>query len=147
MKVSQKILSCVVGAVVASLMAPRGLAGDELKELQGKWELRFQENGRTLRAVKTIDGNTETVETYDGKQIVHRHFVTLEAIETEDVCVIRYGESTVTDGPRKGQRGKPGSFVSKRLKNKWYNIGGLRSSEEFSPSVAEFTRIPDEPKQ
>jgi hypothetical protein len=146
MKVSIDILFCIVALVVASFMSPQRLAGDELKELQGKWELRFQENGKTLKAIKTIDGNTETVETYDGNQIVHRHVVTLEAIETDDVCVIRYGESTVTDGPRKGQRGKPGSFVSKRFKNKWYNIGGLRASEEFPPSVTEFTRILDDKK-
>ena len=115
--------------------------------MQGKWEFRFQKSGRNLRAVKTIDGDTETVETYDGNQLVHRHTVKIEAIETEDVCVIKYGESNVTEGPRKGQRGKPGSFVSKRLKNKWYNVSGLCAKDEFNLSIAEFTRILDDQKQ
>ena len=135
------------GFLLASLLLPQLSSGDELKELQGKWEFRFQESGRKLRAVKTIDGDTETVETYDGNQLVHRHTVKIEAIETEGVCVIKYGESDVTDGPRKGQRGKPGSFVSKRLKNKWYNVSGLSAKDEFNLSIAEFTRILDDQKQ
>ena len=147
MKVLKDAVILVVGFLVATMMSPQNSAADELRELQGKWEFRFQENGRNLKAIKIIDGDTETVETYDVNQLVHRHVVKLEAIETDDVCVMKYGESTVTDGPRKGQRGKPGSFVSKRLKNKWYNIGGLRANEEFPPTVAEFTRIPDDPKQ
>lgn len=85
--------------------------------------------------------NTEAVETYDANQLVHRHVVKFEAIETGDICIIKYGESEVTDGPRKGQRGKSGSFVSKRFKNKWYNLTGLTKSEEYPLSVTEFTRI------
>ena len=65
----------------------------------------------------------------------------IEAIETEGVCVKKYGESDVTDGPRKGQRGKSGSFVSKRLKNKWYNVSGLSAKDESNLSIMEFTRI------
>ena len=65
------------------------------------------------------------METYDANQLVHRHVVKFEAIETEDICIIKYGESEVTDGPRKGQHGTSGSFVSKRFKNKWYNLPGL----------------------
>ncbi len=144
MKSMKNAFVSVVGVLAVAMIAQRISFGDELQELKGKWETRFQENGRNLRAIKIIDGETETVETYDGNQLVHRHVVKIEAIETEDVCVIKYGESTVTDGPRKGQRGKPGSFVSKRLKNKWYNIGGLRANEESSPTLTEFTRIPDD---
>ncbi len=136
----------VVGVLASAMFSPQTSSGDELKELQGKWEFRFQENGRNLKAIKIIDGDTETVETYDGNQLVHRHVVKIEAIETDDVCVIKYGESTVTDGSRKGQRGKPGSFVSKRFMNKWYNIGGLRANEDSPPTLTEFTRIPDDKK-
>ena len=146
MKSMENAIICLIGIFAIVMMSPRISLGDELKELQGKWETGFQENGSNMRAIKFIEGETETVETYDGNQLVHRHVVKLEAIETEDVCVIKYGESTVTDGPRKGQRGTPGSFVSKRLKNKWYNLGGLRANEEFPPSLTEFTRVPDDKK-
>jgi len=136
-----------MGFLLATLILPEMSGADELKELQGRWEFRFQENGRNLKAIKIIDGDTETVETYDGEQLVHRHIVKIEAIETEGVCVIKYGESTVTDGARKGQKGKPGSFLSKRLRSKWYNVSGMNINGETPLSVAEFTRIPDDKKQ
>lgn len=146
MKIRKNASISLMGFLLASLIFRQMAWADELRELQGKWEFRFEENGRNLRAIKIIDGDTETVETYDGNQLVHRHVVKLEAIETEGVCVIKYGESTVTDGARKGQKGKAGSFLSKRLRNKWYNVSGLNINEEAPLSVAEFIRIPDEKK-
>jgi hypothetical protein len=146
MKIRKNVFVSRLWLLLASLILPQMAWADELKELQGKWEFRFQENGRNLRALKIIEGDMETVETYDGNQLVHRHVVKLEAIETEGVCLIKYGESTVTDGARKGQKGKPGSFVSKRLRNKWYNVSGLNINKETPLSIAEFTRISDEKK-
>jgi hypothetical protein len=146
MKIRKNASFSMLWLFVAASISQHIVWADELRELQGKWEFRFQENGRNLRALKIIDDDMETVETYDGNQLVHRHVVKLEAIEAEGICVIKYGESTVTDGARKGQKGKPGSFVSKRLKNKWYNVSGLNMNEETPLSVAEFTRIPEEKK-
>jgi hypothetical protein len=146
MKIRKNASFSMLWLFVAASTSPHIVWADELLELQGKWEFRFQENGRNLRALKIVDGDMETVETYDCNQLVHRHVVKLEAIEAEGICVIQYGESTVTDGARKGQKGKPGSFVSKRLKNKWYNVSGLNMNEETPLSVAEFTRIPEEKK-
>ena len=146
MKIRKNASFSMLWLFVAASISQHIVWADELRELQGKWEFRFQENGRNLRALKIVDGDMETVETYDGNQLVHRHVVKLEAIEAEGICVIKYGESTVTDGARKGQKGKPGSFVSKRLKNKWYNVSGLNMNEETPLSVAEFTRIPEEKK-
>ena len=118
----------------------------ELDSLQGKWESRFQEQGRALRVLKIIDRNRETVETYDGDKFVHRHVVTLEEKQAEGITVIHYGESEVTHGPRKGQRGKPGSFVSKRLGDTWYNIQGLETNGETPFTVIQFKRV-NEPVQ
>ena len=118
----------------------------ELDSLQGKWESRFQEQGRALRVLKIIDRNRETVETYDGDKLVHRHVVTLEEKQAEGITVIHYGESEVTHGPRKGQRGKPGSFVSKRLGDTWYNIQGLETNGETTFTVIKFKRV-NEPVQ
>ncbi len=147
MKSRKSVFVSAMGFLLAFLLLPQESGADELQELQGRWEFRFQENGRNLKAIKIIEGDTETVETYDGNQLVHRHVVKLEAVETEGVCVIKYGESTVTDGARKGQKGKPGSFLSKRLKNRWYNVSGMSIKDEMPISVAEFTRIPDDKKQ
>jgi len=147
MKTRKSVFISAMGFLLATLILPEMSVADELKELQGRWEFRFQENGRNLKAIKIIDGNTETVETYDGEQRAQRHIVKIEAIETEGICVIKYGESNVTDGARKGQKGKPGSFLSKRLKNKWYNVSGMTTNDESPLSIAEFTRIPDEQKQ
>lgn len=118
----------------------------ELESLQGKWESQFQEQGRTLRVLKIIDKNRETVETYDGDKLVHRHVVTLEEKQAEGITVMHYGESEVTHGPRKGQRGKPGSFVSKRLGDTWYNVQGLETSGDTPFTVVQFKRV-DEPAQ
>ena len=147
MKIRKNVFISAMGFLLATLILPEMSGADELKELQGRWEFRFQENGRNFKAIKIINDDTETVETYDGEQLVHRHIVKIEAIETEGVCVIKYGESTVTDGARKGQKGKPGSFLSKRLRSKWYNVSGMNINDETPLSVAEFTRIPDDKKQ
>jgi len=113
----------------------------ELEALQGKWESRFGERGKAFRVLKIIEKNRETVETYDGDELVHRHVVTLEEKQAEGITVMHYGESEVTHGPRKGQRGKPGSFVSKRLGDTWYNVQGLETSGETPFTVIQFKRV------
>lgn len=120
---------------------PMACIASELESLQGKWESRFQDQGRMLRVLKIIDKNRETVETYDGDKLVHRHVVTLEEKQAEGITVIHYGESEVTHGPRKGQKGKPGSFVSKRLGDMWYNVQGLETSGETPFTVMQFKRV------
>lgn len=125
--------------VLATL--PSACIASELESLQGKWESSFQEQGRTLRVLKTVDGSRETVETYDGDRLVHRHIVTLEEKQAGDMTVMHYGESEVTHGPRKGQRGKPGSFVSKRFGNAWYNVQGLETDGDTPFTVILFKRL------
>jgi len=125
------LLAAMASASVAS----------ELELLQGKWESRFQQQGRNLRVLKMIEKNLETVETYDGDKLVHRHVVTLEEKQVEGITVMHYGESEVTHGPRKGQKGKPGSFVSKRLGDMWYNVQGLETSGETPFTVMQFKRV------
>jgi len=139
-----KTLFAIAFGLLAAL--PSGLIASELEALQGKWESRFQEQGKALRVLKIIDKNRETVETYDGDRLVHRHVVTLEEKQAEGITVMHYGESEVTHGPRKGQRGKPGSFVSKRLGDTWYNVQGLETSSETPFTVIQFKRL-NEPTQ
>jgi hypothetical protein len=129
---------------VAMAVGHANLIAGELEELQGKWEMKFQDNGRILRAIKTVRDDTETVETYDGAKLVHRHVVKIELVETEVVIIIKWGEAETTDGPRKGTQGKPGSCLSKRVGNKWYNVHGLKPGENYAPYMQEFTRLSDE---
>ena len=139
-----KTLFVIAFGLLAAL--PSGVIASELEALQGRWESRFQEQGKALRVLKIIDKNRETVETYDGDRLVHRHEVTLEEKQAEGITVMHYGESEVTHGPRKGQRGKPGSFVSKRLGDTWYNVQGLETSGETPFTVIQFKRV-NEPTQ
>lgn len=125
---------------------PSTCTGSELDSLQGKWESRFQHQGKALRVLKIIDQNRETVETYDGDELVHRHVVHLEEKQAEGIIIMRYGESEVTHGPRKGRRDKPGSFVSKRLGDTWYNVQGLEANGDAPLTVMQFTRV-NEPKR
>lgn len=143
-KMKNKLVLVVVFNLLATFSSV--CVATELDSLQGKWESRFQEQGRALRVLKIIDRNRETVETYDGDKLVHRHVVTLEEKQAEGITVIHYGESEVTHGPRKGQRGKPGSFVSKRLGDTWYNIQGLETNGETPFTVIQFKRV-NEPVQ
>ena len=131
----------IVFIAVVTFTHTSSLIASELDELQGKWEFRLQENNRNLRVVKTIRDNTETVESFEGNQLVHKHIVTIEVVETDGVVIIKYGESEITEGPRKGQKGTPGAFLSKRLAKSWYNVSGLLASEEFPPSLLKFTRV------
>jgi hypothetical protein len=114
---------------------------DELEELQGVWESRFQHGERSLRVVKTIEGDVDTVETYDGKELVHRHVCKFELVEAEGMFVYKWGQSDVTDGPGKGAKGKPGQCVSKRLGDTWYHVFGLRGDEKYPPRVETYTRV------
>lgn len=131
----------LVTAVLATFACGENVIASELNALQGKWEFHFQQQGRQLRAVKIVEGDKETVETFDGDKLVHRHIVKLEALEANGLTIIKYGESEITDGPRKGQKGVPGSFVSKLWRNKWYNIQGLESKSDAPLLVMEFTKI------
>lgn len=115
--------------------------GAELDFLQGKWQSRFQDQGRSLRVLKTIEKNKETVETYEGNRLVHRHVVELEEKQAEGITVMHYGPSEITHGPRKGQSGKPGSFISKRFGNTWYNVQGLETDGEMPLTVMLFKRV------
>lgn len=137
----QKWTCFVLMTISVSLVGPANLIAGEIDELQGKWEFRFQENGRQLRAIKTIKGDTDTTETFDGDRLVHRHISKIEFVETEDLIIMKWGESETTDGPRKGTKGKPGSCLSKRLGNKWYHVHGLKAGEKYPPSLQEFTRV------
>jgi len=121
--------------------SPSACHADEIESLQGTWESRFQEQGRVLRVLKTIEKNRETFETSDGDTLVHRHVVTLDERQAEGITVMHYDEPEGTHGPGKGQRGKPGSFVSKRLGDTWYNIQGLDTGGDAPLTVIQFTRV------
>jgi hypothetical protein len=121
--------------------SPVACMASELELLQGKWETQFQEQGRSLRVLKIVEKNRETVETYNGDELVHRHVVTLTEKQVEGMTVIHYGESEVTHGPRKGLRGKPGSFVSRRFKDTWYNVQGLETNGDTPLTVIQFKRV------
>lgn len=136
------LLAVTSGLLFASPVACRA---SELELLQGKWETRFQEQGRSLRVLKIVEKNRETVETYDGDELVHRHIVTLTEKQAEGMTVMHYGESEVTHGPRKGQRGKPGAFVSRRSGDTWYNVQGLETNGDTPLTVIQFKRVKEPP--
>ena len=128
-------------AICLLAIAPAVAQGAELDALQGKWETRFEDQGKSLRMLKIVEKNRETVETYDGDTLLHRHIVTLEERDANGITVMHYTESEVTYGPRKGLRGKPGCFISKRHGDTWYNVQGLETNSTVPLTVMLFKRV------
>ena len=135
------MLNRISFAIACFLLTASASLAAELDSLQGKWESRYQDRGRAMRVLKIVEKDRETVETYDGDELVHRHVVTLQEKEAEGIIVMHYGESEVTHGPRKGQKGKPGSFVSKRFGDAWYNVQGLEANGDTPFTVMLFKRL------
>ncbi len=73
--------------VVATLLSMSTVIANDLDDVQGTWELRYAENGRQIRAVKTIKNDNETTATYDGDRLLYEHVCKLEFIEANLVHV------------------------------------------------------------
>ena len=134
--------SLVLFSVLSQMLAVCSAA--DLGELQGVWEMHFQQAGRNLRAVKTIQNDIETVETYDGEALIHRHVVKIELVDVGELTVMKWQAAETTHGPRKGEKGQPGSLVSRRIGDKWVNATGLMKDDNLGVTLQVFTRVKEE---
>ena len=130
----------LVVAIVAFFCAA-DIRADGLKSVQGAWEIRFTENGRPLRAVKTVKDDTEVTSTFDGDKLVYEHECKIEVVEMNGFTVLKWGETTVTAGVHKGAKKPAGSCITKLDGDKWFQAHGLRGDEKNPPSLQLFTKV------
>jgi hypothetical protein len=116
----------------------------DLKLLQGKWELLHGNEGKgapTLRSVKEIEGNRETLRRYDAKsgKRMREHTVEFILSRSGDVRVFTF--YSVGGDPKQGQ-----SFVYKVDAENFYDIPGLLHGDTYrnyqeSPTVWHWKKV------
>ena len=136
-----KLLVLLIAFLTASLFGISDVRAHTLSDVQGAWEIRFSENGRPMRAVKTIKDETETTSTYDGDKLVYEHECIIEVVETNGFTILKWSEATVTVGPQKGSKKPAGACITKLDGNKWYQTHGLNDEDKNPPSLQVFTKI------
>lgn len=116
---------------------------EDLKLLQGTWEMLHGNEGRgapTIRSVKQIEGNRETLRRYDARtgQLTHEHSVELALSRSGDVRVCTF--YAVGGDPKRGL-----SFVYKVDAENFYDIPGLLGGEyrnyQATPKVWHWKRV------
>ena len=98
----------------------------DFKLLQGKWELLHGNGGPTLRSVKEIEGNRETLRRYDAKSgtLIREHTVEFVLSRSGDVRVFTF--YSVGGDAKQGQ-----SFVYKVDGQSFYDIPGLLQGDNY----------------
>lgn len=120
------------------------------KLLQGTWELIHGNDGKgrpTIRTLKTIEGNKETLRRYaiDTGKMVHEHSVELQLTKSGSVRVCTfYG---VGGTPENGQ-----SFVYKVDKENFWDIPGILQGYKYrnyqkDPTVWHWKRVVEDLKK
>ena len=108
---------------------PDETLAQDLKLLQGKWELVHGNDGKgvpSTRSVKEIKGNQETLRRYDVKtgKLTHEHTVDFKLSASGNVRVFTF--HAVGGDPKRGQ-----SFVYKVDAENFYDIPGLLHGEPY----------------
>jgi len=143
------VVSLGLAALVVSAEAQEEKPADDplvqdLKLLQGKWELLHGNEGKegpTLRSIKEIAGNRETLRRYDVKsgKLIREHSVEFTLIRSGDVRVFTF--YSVGGDPKQGQ-----SFLYKVDGESFYDVSGLLQGETYrnyqeSPSVWHWKKV------
>lgn len=121
---------------------------DDLEQLQGTWELRHGNEGKglpTIRSVKTITGNRETLRRYsiETGQMMSEKTVEFELHDAEPVRVFTFFP---VNSPKKAGY----SFIYKVEKDDLYDITGLLHGTEYRdystvPTMWRWKRITEQP--
>lgn len=101
----------------------------DLKLLQGSWELLHGNEGKgppSIRSVKTIEGNQETLRRYSIKtgKLIHEHSVEFKLSKSGEVHVLTFFR--VGGSPEDGQ-----SYVYQVDQESFYDIPGLLHGDKF----------------
>jgi hypothetical protein len=121
-------------------------ARQDLAKVQGTWaaEGRDPRTGKSLgRIVKYIKGNKEMVvqEGPDG-QLVNSHRVEFQVGRLGAVRLFTYFNGEITDGPQKGQKMPPYTYIY-RVDDQTFTevMGMLVGQEKQTPSARQYKRV------
>ena len=139
---------CVVLSQAQDAKPGDDVLKEDLKLLQGKWEMLHGNEGQgepTIRSVKEIEGNRETLRRYNIKsgKMTHEHSVDFTLASSGNVRVFTF--YPVGGDPKQGM-----SFVYKVDADNFYDVPGLLTGDTFrnyqqTPKVWHWKRI-KEPK-
>lgn len=127
-------------ALVTLCIVSRSARADDLDTLQGTWESKITADGKEYRVEKTIDGQQETVRTFDGAALLRTHVVEFELKTDGDVKIFRWKNGAVTAGPQQGQALADGAFIYRLEKDKWTGVFGVLRDETGPIYAQVFTR-------
>ncbi len=127
-------------ALLALCLVSRTAAADDLQTLQGTWETKVTSNGNEYRVEKVIDGQKETVRTFDGTMLLHEHVVEFEIKTDGDVKVFRWKNGKVTAGPQQGQALADGAFIYRLEQKQWTAVFGMLRTDTGPIYSQVFTR-------
>jgi hypothetical protein len=131
-------------ALLALCLVSRTAAADDVQSLQGTWETKVTSNGIEYRVEKSIDGQKETVRTFDGANLLHEHVVEFELKTDGDVKVFRWKNGKVTAGPQQGQPLADGAFIYRLEQKQWTAVFGMLRTDTGPIYSQVFTREPAE---
>lgn len=127
--------------VVVLAISPAIVFASDLEDLQGDWETSFQQDGNVYRAVKTIKGQTETVEVYDGERLMKRHSVDFELNERDGIRTFAYRNGQITFGAGSPAKLPDGKYIYRIDGDKWIGVFGAFSNDNGPVYIETFKRV------
>jgi len=93
---------------------------DDLRNLQGRWELVLKSRGRSVRSIQSIEGNKSTVTRYDEKgAVLEAHTAEFTLSISGRARIFSYFNYVFTAGPDKGRRGPERAYIY-RVDGDWF---------------------------
>lgn len=143
------VLACI--AMVLPRLSPGGedkadteaaILKEDLRRLQGRWELIFKAQGRTVRSVQAIDGNKSTVTRYDEKgAVLEAHTADFTLSISGRTKIFTYSNYEVTAGPAKGKRRSQRSYVYRLDGDSFFEVRGVLVDQSEPIAVNHWRRM------
>jgi hypothetical protein len=127
-------------ALITLCVVARSAPADDLNALQGTWESRVSADGKEYRVEKRIDGQKETVRTFDGTTLIREHVVEFDLTPDGDVKIFRWKNGKVIAGPELGQPLADGAFIYRLEKDRWTGVFGMLRTDTGPVYAQVFTR-------
>ena len=122
----------------------RPVYGDDLADLQGKWELVLMQNGVEHRVIKTIEDQSETVEVFSNGQLTQKHVVDFTIEIAGSVKIFKWKNGRIIAGPYQGKNLPDGRFIFRLKDKKWIAVHGMLEGDRTDLMIERYVR--PEPK-